>query len=124
MKWMRNILCLLVVCAFSVAEVSAQTTSSATQVVTFGVRRIALQTSAASFAVNALNQNSIKVTSGSQSQFQSAVDFRSTTSEPAAITGVGNPLPASATRESKLYSSKTQNTTSKPFDNQIVTLTQ
>jgi hypothetical protein len=124
MKWTRNILYLLVVCAFSVAEVSAQTTSSTAQVVTFGVRRIALQASTASFAVNALNQNSLKVTSGFQSQFQSAVDFKSTSSEPAVITGISNPVPASATRESKLSSSKTQNTTSKPFDNQIVTLTQ
>ncbi|MCX6141601.1 MAG: hypothetical protein NTZ35_00125 [Ignavibacteriales bacterium] len=122
---------LLVIFASSVAELSAQTTSSAVQVVTFGARRIALQAPTASYVTNTMNQSAVKVTAGSQSRFQSAVDFRTTTSEqtsssvePAVITGVDNARPASATRQSNSYNSKTPNTASKPSGKLIVTLTE
>ena len=131
MKLVRNILTLLVLFAFSVGELSAQTINSAAQVVTFGVRRIALQSPTESFATNTISQTRLKVTAGSQSRFQSAVDFRSTTSEqtissdgPAVVTGVSNPQPAGATRDMNFYNSRSPNTTSKPFGKQIVTLTE
>jgi hypothetical protein len=131
MKWMRNILFLLVVFAFSAVELSAQATSSAVQMVTFGVRRISLQVPTASFVANTLTQSPTKVTVGSQSRFQSAVELATTTTqqtispqEPAVITGVSNPLLPNAARESNFYNSKSPNTTSKPSGKQIVTFTE
>ena len=131
MKWTRNILSLLVISALCVGEISAQTTSSAAQVVTFGVRRIVLQAPAASYVANTMNQNPVKVTAGSQSQFQAAVDFRTTTADQAfsseqlaMIAGVGNPRSMSAAREWDLYTSKSPITKSVPSDKLLVTLTE
>jgi hypothetical protein len=121
----------LVVIAISISELAAQTTSSAAQVVTFGVRRIAVQMSTASFAANTFSQSSVKITAGSQSRFQSAVDFRTETSEQtissgehAVISGVSNPLPASVTRESNLNKSQLPPSKSLPPAKLIVTFTE
>ena len=113
MKWTKNILCLLVILASSVAELSAQSTSSASQVVTFGVRRIALQAPAASYVANTMNHNPVKVTAGFQSRFQAAVEFRTTSSdqtfaseEPAVRSGVGGQASIAAARNSDLNNSQ------------------
>ncbi len=131
MKWTRNILCLLVFCAFSAVELSAQTTSSAAQVVTFGVRRIALQAPTASYVANTMNQNPVKVTAGSQSRFQAAVELRTTTSEqtllseePAMNAGVSNLRPVAATHASDLYNSRSPLTKSLPPGKLVVTFTE
>jgi hypothetical protein len=81
MKWIRNILCLLIVLMFSAVELAAQATSSAAQVVTFGVRRIALQAKTTSSVANTNAQTPVKVTAGSESQVQSSFELGTTTSE-------------------------------------------
>jgi hypothetical protein len=79
MKSARNILILLVLCAFCVVELSAQTKSSAAQTVTFGVRRIAVLGLSASNIVGTTSQSTMKVTVGSGSQVQEAVELKGST---------------------------------------------
>ena len=131
MKWTRNILCLLVFCAFSAIELFAQTTSSAAQVVTFGVRRIALQAQTTSYVTNTNAQTPVKVTAGSQPQFQSAVELRTTTSEQsyssldlAMNAGVSNLRTATAIPESDSSSSRSPLTKTLPPGKVIVTFTE
>jgi hypothetical protein len=131
MKWMRNILFLLVLFALFVVELSAQTRSSAAQVVTFGVRRIDLQAPNTSFAASALVQSPPKVTVGAESQVQSAVDLRVTGSgqtfssdRPVLTTAAINPQPARASREPNFRNANTPFTALKSSGKLIVTLTE
>jgi hypothetical protein len=130
-KWMRNTLCLLLLLAFSTVELFAQSTSSTTQVVTFGVRRIAMQAPSASYAANANVQAPLKVTTGSLSQVQSAVDFRNTTSEQtissgdfAVNVGANNPSTTTATRETNFSDSRSPLTKKLPPGKLMVTYTE
>ena len=131
MKWMTNILCLLVFVAFSAVELIAQTTSSAAQVVTFGVRRIALQAQTTSYVTNTNTQTPVKVTAGSQPQFQSALELRTMTTEQtnssldlAMNAGASNLRTATATPESNFSNSKSPLTNTLPPGKVIVTFTE
>jgi hypothetical protein len=75
MKWTKNILILLSLFTFAVVELSAQSTSSAAQVVTFGVQRMGSQVSLASNVMNSSSHNLLKVTAGSESHVQLASEF-------------------------------------------------
>jgi hypothetical protein len=131
MKWTRNISILLAIVVFSAAEISAQTKSSAAQVVTFGVRRIALQIPAAAIASNNTNRTYLKVTVGALSQVQSAVEIGSANSSKksssvpsALLMRAGNRVPMDATRESNVYTSKSLLASSLPPAKLFVTLTE
>jgi hypothetical protein len=131
MKRMRNILSLLVILALGVAELSAQTTSSAAQAVTFGVRRIMVQASTASIVPTTLNQSPVKVTVGFQSQFQSGVERWATTSAnrflsdvPSMNSAVDNIRPAGATPELTPAFSTLSTTKSLASNRLLVTLTE
>jgi hypothetical protein len=131
MKWTRNILLLLAILAFSAAELFAQTASSATQVVTFGVRRAALQVPSASNVANMVNRSPLKVTAGSQSRFQDPVELKTTTADQtfssAALgmnAGVPDVRPMNATHALDLSSSRLPITKSFPSGKMFVTLTE
>jgi hypothetical protein len=131
MKWTKRIAFSLAVVAFSIAEISAQTTSSAAQVVTFGVRRIALQVPTAAAGSNTMNRLSLKVTVGSLARIQSAVELNSAKSSqkfsseaPALAIRAGNRRPMIAARESDVYASKSLLPNSLPSGSLFVTLTE
>jgi hypothetical protein len=116
---------------FSAVELAAQATSSAAQVVTFGVRRIALQAKTTSYVANTNTQTSVKVTTGSDSQVQSAVEFRTTTAEQTYASldlesngGPSNLRTPSVTPESKVYNAISPLTKSLPPHKLFVTFTE
>lgn len=124
-------MCLLVVCAVSVAELPAQTTSSSAQVVTFGVRRIALQVSTASNVANTMSHSPVKVTIGSAGQFHSVSDLKPvdpnqtvSSQEPAVSVSAGNQRSASETPAANRFSSRLPITKSFPAGQMFVTITE
>lgn len=130
MKSTRIILFSLIVFALTAVDISAQTKSSASQVVTFGVRRIVLQLPSGVTASNMLDRTSLKVTVGSSSQVQSAIDInsanpskKSSTLPSALLMRAGNRVPMDVTRESDIYASKPLLASSLPSAKLLVTLT-
>jgi hypothetical protein len=129
-KWMRNTLCLLLLLAFSTVELFAQSASTTAQVVTFGVRRIAMQAPSASYVTNANVQTPLKVTTGSLSQIQSAVDSRTTSEQTissgdfAVNVGANNPSTTTATRETNFSDSRSPLTKKLPPGKLMVTYTE
>jgi hypothetical protein len=131
MKSSRIILFSLIIVALLVADMSAQTKSSAAQVVTFGVRRIALQLPSGAIVSNRMDRSSLKVTVGSLSQVQSAIEIGSANStkksssvRSALPMRAGNRVPMDVTRESNVYASKSLLASSLPPAELYVTLTE
>jgi len=128
---MRNILILLSLFTFDIVELSAQTTSSAAQVVTFGVQRMGVQASLASNLENTMSSIPLKVTVGSRSLSQDVVEFSTSTAQkslPAKIfamnAGVGLQRPVSAAGNQIPNISKSAITKSIPSSKPFVTFTE
>jgi hypothetical protein len=75
MRNMRKIAYLLAIVMSASFELCAQSASSAAQVVTFGVRRVVFGQMRDSGGASLTNAGALKITVGSQSQFQSALQF-------------------------------------------------
>jgi hypothetical protein len=122
---------LLVLSAILSVELSAQTTASTAQTVTFGVRRISPQVHTAAVVSNAMSSSSLKVTVGSHSRFQSDVELNpansSQTLSSAELTlnaSASNQRLANANRNIEVYSSKSTLTMSSPSGKLLLTLTE
>lgn len=123
---------LLVILAFSAGELFAQSTSSASQVVAFGVRRIALvPTPSASFVSNTTSRSSLKITAGAQSQVQDVVEPNLKTADqifsttvPSTHAGVVHQVSARTSRESDLNNARSSSPKAIPSDKLFVTYTE
>jgi hypothetical protein len=89
---MKNILYLLALFALVSSELWAQSTSSASQVVTFGVRRVSFGQGSGTGVTTTAKGGALKVTIGSQSEFQSALqlDGQSAVAASASVSSVSD----------------------------------
>jgi hypothetical protein len=127
MKQAGTIVILMVALAVSAVELRGQNASSAAQVVTFGVHRVAM----AAPSTSSLSSSMLKVTAGDQSQVQSSVEPSSTIFDRSnaleatrMIAGAGVPASGIAARKTNVLPSKLPVTKALPSDPFMLTVTE